>query len=77
MEAMFGNALATGRYALGSGEALGQNQTDSAPIKVEGPPLTPTQKAPTATVEGSKATKVVPSTASGKRKREISLRKRY
>jgi hypothetical protein len=69
MEAIFGNVLATGRYALGSGEALGQNQADSAPVKVEGPPLTPTQKAPTTTAEDSKATEVVPSTTGGKRKR--------
>jgi hypothetical protein len=71
MEAIFGNALATGRFALGSGEALGQNQADSAAAKVDGPPLTstPGDKAPTATAEGSKATKVLPSAAGGKRKR--------
>jgi hypothetical protein len=71
MDAIFGNALVTGRFALGSGEALGQNQADSATTKVDGPPLTSTlgDKAPTATAEGSKATKVLPSAAGGKRKR--------
>jgi hypothetical protein len=68
MEAIFGSALATGRYALGSGEALGQNQADSGPVKAEGSPFieTPGDKAPTATAEGSKATKPV---VGGKRKR--------
>jgi len=71
MEAIFGNALATGRFALGSGEALGQNQADSAAAKVDGPPLTPVtgDKAPTAPAEGSKATEVPCSGVGGKRKR--------
>jgi hypothetical protein len=29
MEAIFGGALATGKYALGSSESLGPNQNDS------------------------------------------------
>ena len=68
MEAIFGNALATGRYALGSGEALGQNQADSGPVKAEGYPFTqtPGDKAPTATAEGSKGTEPA---VGGKRKR--------
>ena len=71
MEAIFGNALATGRFALGSGEALEQNQADSATAKVDGPPLTPLSgdKAPTAPAEGSKATEVPCSGVGGKRKR--------
>ncbi|CAD6261001.1 unnamed protein product [Miscanthus lutarioriparius] len=36
MEAIFGHSMATGRYALGSGEALGVNQADSTVAKVEG-----------------------------------------
>lgn len=36
MEAIFGHAMATGKHALGSGEALGQNQADSVAAKVEG-----------------------------------------
>ena len=36
MEAIFGHAMATGRFALGSGEALGVNQTDSVAAKAEG-----------------------------------------
>jgi hypothetical protein len=68
MEAIFGNALATCRYALGSGEALGQNQADSGPVKAEGCPFTqtPGDKAPTATAEDSKVTEPA---VGGKRKR--------
>ena len=71
IEAIFGNALATGRFALGSGESLGQNQADSAAAKVDGPPLTPLtgDKAPTAPAEGSKAIEVPCSGVGGKRKR--------
>jgi hypothetical protein len=36
MEAIFGHSMATGRYALGSGEALGFNQAKSAAAKDEG-----------------------------------------
>ena len=36
MEAIFGHAMATGKYAVGSGEALGQNQDDSVASKIEG-----------------------------------------
>ncbi|CAD6334495.1 unnamed protein product [Miscanthus lutarioriparius] len=42
MEAIFANAMATGKFALGSGEALGQNQADSVGAKADGPPLTHT-----------------------------------
>ena len=72
MEAIFGNALATSRFALGSREALGQNQANSIAAKVDGPPLTPLtgDKAPTAHVEGSKAIEVPCSGVGGKRKRE-------
>jgi hypothetical protein len=71
MDAIFGNALATGRFALGSGEALRQNQADSVAAKVDGSPLTPTtgDKAPTAPTKGSKVTEVPSSAAGGKRKR--------
>ena len=70
MEAIFGNALATGRFALGSGEALGQNQSDSVATKMEGPPLAPPTavQAPTAPARGSKATDN-PTSAGNKRKR--------
>jgi len=39
MEAIFGHAMATGRFALGSGEALGVNQADSVAAKAEGTAL--------------------------------------
>jgi hypothetical protein len=39
MEAIFGGALAIGKYALGSGESLGPNQNDSVAARVEGTPL--------------------------------------
>ncbi|CAD6335624.1 unnamed protein product [Miscanthus lutarioriparius] len=35
MEAIFANAMATGKFALGSGEALGQNQADSVGAKAD------------------------------------------
>jgi hypothetical protein len=42
MEAIFANAMATGKFVLGSGEALGQNLADSAAAKADDPPLTHT-----------------------------------
>ena len=71
MEAIFGNALVTGRFALGSGEALGQNLADSTVGKIEGTPLAPSSgdKAPHAPAEGSKATDQPSSAVDGKRKR--------
>ncbi|CAD6272463.1 unnamed protein product [Miscanthus lutarioriparius] len=36
IEAIFGHAMATGRFALGSSEALGVNQADSVAAKAEG-----------------------------------------
>jgi hypothetical protein len=38
MEAIFANAMATGKFALGSGEALGQKPVDSVAGKADGPP---------------------------------------
>ena len=40
MESIFGHAMATGRFALASGEALGANQAESVAAKVEGPSST-------------------------------------
>jgi hypothetical protein len=40
MEAIFANAMATGKFALGSGEALGQKPVDSVAGKADGPPHT-------------------------------------
>jgi hypothetical protein len=36
MEAIFGHAMATDRFALGSGEALGVHQADSVATKAKG-----------------------------------------
>ena len=36
MEAIFGHAMATGRFAVGSGEPLGVNQAESVATKAEG-----------------------------------------
>ena len=49
MESIFGHAMATGRFALASSEALGPNQADSVAAKVEGPSSThvPAEKAHT------------------------------
>jgi len=68
MEAIFGGNMATGRFAVGSGEALGQNQTDSVAAKAEGPAMTYTTTQ-TEINEGSKATKVPSTVVGGKRKR--------
>ena len=49
MESIFSHAMATGRFALASGEALGANQADSVAAKVVGPSSThvPAEKAHT------------------------------
>ena len=60
--------MATGRFALGSGEALGQNLTDSVAGKAEGPTMTYTTTQ-TEINEGSKATEVPSTVVGGKRKR--------
>ena len=71
MEAIFGHSMATGRYALGSGEALGVNQADSAAAKVEGSAFhhVPKEKTNTEVGEGSKAIEQLHSMVGGKRKR--------
>jgi hypothetical protein len=58
METIFGHSMATSRYALGSGEALGVNQADSVAAKVEGSAFhhIPKEKTNTEVGEGSKAT---------------------
>jgi len=68
MEAIFGGNMATGRFAVGSGEALGQNLTDSVAGKAEGPTMTYTTTQ-TEINEGSKATEVPSTVVGGKRKR--------
>ncbi|CAD6223217.1 unnamed protein product [Miscanthus lutarioriparius] len=70
MEAIFANAMATGKFALGSGEALGQNQADSVGAKADGPPLTHTT-VPSEQGGDSKATELLPTSlaAGPKRKR--------
>jgi hypothetical protein len=62
--------MATGKFALGSGEALGQNQADSAAAKADGPPMTHTT-VPSEQGGDSKATELLPtsSAAGPKRKR--------
>jgi hypothetical protein len=70
MEAIFANVMAIGKFALGSGEALGQNQADSVAAKAAGPPLTHTI-VPSEQGGDSKATERLPtsSAAGPKRKR--------
>jgi hypothetical protein len=71
MEAIFGHAMAIGKFALGSGEALGQNHTYSVAAKAEGPAFTntTTEEGHTEGGQGSKATQVPSTTVGGKRKR--------
>ena len=72
MESIFGHGMATGRFAQGSGEALGVNHADSVAAKAEGAPFphVPAAKTQTEAGEGSKATELLQSTMGGKRKRE-------
>ena len=58
MEAIFGHSMATGRYTLGSSEALGVNQAKSAAAKVEGSAFNhvPEKKTYTEVGEGSNVT---------------------
>ena len=71
MESIFGHAMATGRFALASGEALGANQAESVAAKVEGPSSThvAAKKAYTNVGCDSKATKLLSSAVGAKRKR--------
>ena len=72
MEAIFGHAMATGKYAVGSGEALGQNQDDNVAAKIEGTSFKCASEAPSShdISSSSKATEVLTnSTVGGKRKR--------
>lgn len=64
MEAIFGHAMATGKHALGSGEALGQNQADSVAAKVEGGSFKYTTNA-TDVPSSSKATEKMTDTSVG------------
>jgi hypothetical protein len=61
----------TGRFAQGSGEALGVNQAYSVAAKAEGTPfpLVPPGKTQIEAREGSKATELLSSVVGGKRKR--------
>ena len=58
MESIFGHAMATGRFALASGQALGTNLAKSVAAKVEGPSSTqvPAKKTHTNVGCSSKAT---------------------
>ena len=71
MEAIFGHAMATGRFAVGSGEPLGVNQAESVATKAEGSAFNHVheEKTNTKVGEGSKATEQLYSTVGGKRKR--------
>jgi hypothetical protein len=71
MEAIFSHSQATGKWALGSGEALGQNQTETYVVKEEGPSVTQpfTHKTPLDVEEGSKTMEKPSSAVGGKRKR--------
>jgi hypothetical protein len=71
METIFGHSMATGRYALGSSEALGVSQADSAAAKVEGSVFhhVPEEKTDTEVGEDNKAIEQLHSSVGGKRKR--------
>ena len=71
MESIFGHGMATGRFAQGSGEALGVNHADSVAAKAEDAsfPHVPTAKTQTEAGEGSKGIELLSSVVGGKRKR--------
>lgn len=67
MESIFGGNLATGKFAVGSGDSQGHH-FDSCAGKVDGPTLTQTYSK-TEIAEGSKATDLPSTVVGGKRKR--------
>ena len=71
MESIFGNGMATGRFAVGSNEALGVNsyQADSGLGKVEGPLGNHGGVEKTEQGEGSRATELLTSDGGRKTKR--------
>ena len=71
MHAIFGSGMATGRFAVGSNEALGVNsyQADSGLGKVEGSHGNHAAREKTDQGEGSKATELLTSDGGRKRKR--------
>jgi hypothetical protein len=72
LEAIFGHVMVIGRFALGSGEALGVNEADSVVAKVEGTTLNNVceEKTNTKVGEGSKTTELLATFGvGGKRKR--------
>jgi hypothetical protein len=74
METIFGSSMATGRFAVGSSEALGTNKAESVAAKIEGTTFTTTPDLKQATTEvgdGGKATEVLPPSVGGKRKRPL------
>ena len=70
MESIFGHAMATRRFVLASGEALGANKADSVAAQLEGPSSTHVLAEKTHTDVGcsSKATELLSSAMGGKRK---------
>jgi hypothetical protein len=58
METIFGHSMATGRFALGSGNSLGVNQVESQAGQGEGPALHVASDSKTEVLVGSKATEV-------------------
>ncbi|CAN6360009.1 unnamed protein product [Urochloa humidicola] len=71
MEAIFSHSQATGKWALGSGEPLGQNHSETIVGKEEGPSMTQpcSNKAHFEVGEGSKTVEVPSTPVGGKRKR--------
>ena len=79
MEAILSHAMATSRFALGSGEALGVNQADSVAVKAKGSAFNNgyEEKTNTEVGEGSKATELLATSGLVRRGREAhSLRMR-
>ena len=77
MEAIFGQAMATGRFALGFGEALGANQADSVAGKAEGIAANNVceEKTNTEVGEGSKATELLATSGVGGKKKRGTFTK--
>jgi hypothetical protein len=71
MEVIFGHAMATGRFAQGSSEALGVNQVDSVAAKAEGTVFNNDyeEKTNTEIGESSKTTEVLATSGVGRKRK--------
>jgi hypothetical protein len=76
MKTIFGSSMATGKFVVGSCEALGTNYAESVAAKIEGTTFTTTpdlKQATTKVGDGIKATDVMTPSVGGKIKRPLFM----